>query len=155
MPNPLTIFLILLVIIVVLCFFSSWYIKDHYILLSGKNEIPPNNSLANGILEVKLVNNNIDLLYRITIQGLTSQITGSHFHSGAHNANGPALLNVPLTPFNENGQIVYKANGSWRLFGSESHIENVLHELQKGNIYYNVTTEKYPQGELRGQVILY
>ena len=150
--NPLMVSLVLLIIIVVLCCISSWYVGEQLILLSGRNQVPPNNSAGKGVMHVNLVNGDSALDYDIVVGDLTTPVTASHFHLGRAGENGPILVGVPLVRYNDNGKVIYKATGTWRFVNSETHAGNIINEIRNGNVYFNVHTERYPEGELRAQI---
>jgi len=154
--DPLTISLCCLLIIIVLCFISSWYINTQFVVLTGQNEVPPNSSPGSGIMKTVLINNGTALSYEIAVTNLTSPVTASHFHLGRPGVSGPILVSIPLTRSIENGNVVYKGSGTWRFVNSESvsgeSPHSIVNQLKHGHIYYNVHTVRYPNGELRGQV---
>lgn len=105
-------------------------------------EVPATGSTALGTGSATLTNDG--LVYAITVSGLGSAITASHFHNAATGVNGGVVRNFTLT---------------------SNHIEDVWHpadgqpltpamrtQLMLGNIYGNVHTTGNPGGEIRGQV---
>lgn len=80
------------------------------------------------------------LAYNITVQNLSSALTASHFHMGVSGVNGPVLMAIS---FNGN-----HAQGTWEDI-SNSQRNALLDE----EIYVNVHTTNYPDGEIRGQII--
>jgi len=106
--------------------------------LRGSNEVPPVTTLASGTGIFTLTY--AGLQYDITVAGLSGSIVGAHFHRATVGMSGPVI--EPLT-FNGN-----RAIGTWTdLTGSERH--DILH----GEIYVNVHSQEYPDGEIRGQVV--
>ena len=106
--------------------------------LRGSNEVPPVTTLASGTGTFTLTY--AGLQYDITVAGLSGSIVGAHFHRATVGMSGPVI--EPLT-FNGN-----RAIGTWTdLTGSERH--DILH----GEIYVNVHSQEYPDGEIRGQVV--
>jgi CHRD domain/Secretion system C-terminal sorting domain len=81
------------------------------------------------------------LNFQVTIAGLSSAYTGSHFHVGA-----PGVSGGVVHPYN---------------FGTDSTINDVwtgpsdanIISLVQGNMYTNVHTSNNPGGEIRGQLI--
>jgi hypothetical protein len=81
------------------------------------------------------------LNFQVTIAGLSSAYTGSHFHVGA-----PGVSGGVVHPYN---------------FGTDSTISDVwtgpsdanIISLVQGNMYTNVHTSNNPSGEIRGQLI--
>ena len=109
--------------------------------LGGFQEVPPVETDAGGIGIFKLVNDRTGLWYNITVADLSGPIIGAHFH-------GPAR-------FEENAGVIFDitanfegnhAEGVWDL--SPEARQYVL----AGQVYVNIHTEKYPPGEVRGQI---
>lgn len=82
------------------------------------------------------------LVYKITVDGLTGQVSGAHFHLGEMGANGGVEHNI-TTAFQGN-----TASGIWTI--SESRKNDLL----LGRLYLNIHTASFPAGEIRGQVEL-
>jgi hypothetical protein len=104
--------------------------------LDGAQENPPVTTSARGtgvfVLDSK------GLSYRITIDGLSGPITGSHFHNAAPGTNGGVVQ--PIT-FDGN-----TSRGTWEIPAA------MRAELTAGRIYVNVHTAANSGGEIRGQL---
>lgn len=74
------------------------------------------------------------------VQDLTSSITGAHFHLGQGGINGPVLEAITV---DSDGIAV----GAWM-----DLTETEMHALEDEEIYVNVHTSLYSDGEVRGQV---
>ena len=107
--------------------------------LVGSSEVPPVDS--NGRGNVKMWWTDQGLWYDAYVTGLSGPITGAHFHLGGPTQTGEVILAVD---FDENN----RARGFWPDLPSET-----WQELTNGNVYFNVHTEKNPDGEIRGQVL--
>ncbi len=105
--------------------------------LKGAAEVPANDSAGTGSADVTLDTDTKKLTWKVTQDGLTGAPTAAHFHGPAaagENA-GPALdVSANL------------AEGSADLSDAQ------ISDLQAGKWYLNVHTEKFPDGEIRGQV---
>lgn len=112
-------------------------------VLDGLQETPSTNSPAvgTGWLSYGSPNSETDTaFYEFTVANLTSPITGSHFHLASTGTAGPVLTPIPLT-----GNTV---KSSW-VFDDQ----NLSTRLLNGNIYANVHTSNFPDGEIRGQIL--
>lgn len=106
--------------------------------LNGTQEVPLTASLGTGTASYTLQSDG--LRYDITVQNLSSSITDAHFHLGAPGVSGSALF--PIT-FNNNS-----ASGVWTNLTNDQR-----NAILAGNVYVNVHTITYPNGEIRGQVL--
>ncbi len=87
------------------------------------------------------------LAYRITVNGLSGEISAAHFHNAAEGEDGDVVRNISF-----NGTT---ASGAWPPTGFGQRLTaELLTELISGNIYVNVHTEGNPAGEIRGQVTM-
>jgi hypothetical protein len=107
--------------------------------LDSFQETPPLTSSATGTGTFVLTS--AGLQYDITLRNLSgSMITMSHFHNGAPGVSGPVI--EPIT------FVGNRATGTWTDMTSDER-----NLLLNGNIYVNVHTPAYPNGEIRGQVV--
>ncbi len=118
--------------------------------LSGGNEVPPNGSDGSGTGIYELSADGTELRFDITASGLTGPVTAAHFHNAETGSNGPVVLN--LAPF------LTEVNGMVTVEGTsllaDWSIDNVAEEIQAGRIYVNLHTANFPNGEIRGLVVV-
>ena len=108
--------------------------------LSGASEVPPNDSTAKGSVMVTYDTSTRELNWSISFEGMSGPLIGSHIHGPAPaNANAGILIGIEtgISPLEGTMQINDEQAG---------HLTN-------GNSYVNLHTEKYPSGELRGQLL--
>ena len=108
--------------------------------MTGGQEVPAVTTSASALGIFTLSQNQEKLKFRVTLAGLSSAITGAHFHTGAAGVAGPVVVNL-LTYLTGNvleGEIVPTAA--------------FLASLSQGQIYINVHTTNNPGGEIRGQL---
>lgn len=87
------------------------------------------------------------LNYRITVSGLSGDITGAHIHLGAKGVPGPVVK--PLNFFGNT------AHGSWSATDSTNKFtDSLFSALIRGRLYVNIHTAAHPGGEIRGQIEL-
>ncbi len=109
--------------------------------LSGSQSVPPAVSNGTGTAWAVLNMSSKSLTYRVTYAELDSTFTAAHFHLGAAGVNGPVVHPITST------FIGNTASGTW------SNIpDTLITALMKGDIYINIHSEKYPAGEIRGQL---
>lgn len=106
--------------------------------LSGGKEVPANTSVATGTANFILNTTNNTLMYQITYQNLSSAETGTHIH-------GPAALNRTAGTVH-NLPIGNNKVGTW------TYNEAQEADLLNGQMYINIHTQNYPDGEIRGQI---
>lgn len=110
--------------------------------LNGSKEVPPNPSAATGTGGFTLTTSGLQ--YDITVRGISgSVLTGAHFHHADVGVNGPVIENISFT-----GTNVLRATGTWTDLTAEERSQ-----LLDGDIYVNVHTNAYPNGEIRGQLV--
>ncbi|HEX2542752.1 MAG TPA: CHRD domain-containing protein [Caldimonas sp.] len=106
--------------------------------LSGRNQVPPNNSPGTGMARVDLDGN--VLKWSVTYSGLTGPVTAGHFH-------GPAAPGA-------NAGVVQPFTGSLAspITGTATLTPTQLADVKAGLWYINLHTAAHPGGEIRGQV---
>ncbi len=109
--------------------------------LTGTAEVPPTDSTGTGKLEATLDTDTNVFTYTVTYEGLTGEATAAHFHGPApEGANAPPVIPVE-------GALASPINGTATLTDEQ------ITQLQGGQWYFNVHTAKFPDGEIRGQVV--
>ncbi len=109
--------------------------------LTGAAVVPPADSGASGEL-VAVLNRNTGLLqWKLSFSGLSGPVTGAHFHSpGMGGELAPRVLTLGR-------QLISPAEGRAMLTPRQRA------DLLAGQWYVNLRTARYPEGELRGQLI--
>lgn len=105
--------------------------------LKGSSEVPPADSAATGSADVTLDTDTKKLSWTVTSGGLSGDATAAHFH-------GPAAPGANADPVVDISAAIAK--------GSADISDQQLADLQAGQWYINIHTEKFPNGEIRGQV---
>lgn len=112
-------------------------------VLDGAQELPPTATSAFGYASLGLDDVRNEFFWGIYYQDLTTPATAAHFHAGPPGALGPMVLPIP------------GASGlSGLLLGSAIVTPDFVAQLLGGDIYISVHSERYPAGEIRGQVTL-
>ncbi len=84
--------------------------------------------------------------FDITVDGLTGDITGAHFHNAPLGTDGGVVRDI-TNAFQGN-----TAFGVWRESDGQPFTTSLLTEYVLGNTYLNIHTAANPAGEIRGQV---
>jgi hypothetical protein len=109
--------------------------------LTASAETPPTDTTGTGTVDATYDTDTKMLSWTVTYQGLTGDVTAAHFH-------GPAAVGakadpvVPLSP-------PYTSPAS----GSATLTDQQAADLKAGMWYFNLHTAKYPDGEVRGQLV--
>ncbi|MFQ5603724.1 MAG: CHRD domain-containing protein, partial [bacterium] len=84
--------------------------------------------------------------FDLTVCDLTGPLAAAHFHNGAAGATGGVVRTI-TNDFDGN-----TATGVWLTTDMEPLNEQMVSELQAGNLYFNIHTAANQPGEIRGQV---
>ncbi|HMB90353.1 MAG TPA: CHRD domain-containing protein, partial [Rhodothermales bacterium] len=84
--------------------------------------------------------------FRVTVDGLTGAIANAHFHQGAAGISGPVFRGI-ADDFEGN-----TASGLWTATDAEPLTDERIQDLLAGNLYFNIHTDQFPGGEIRGQI---
>lgn len=109
------------------------------ISLSGAQEVPPVSSAATGSGQITVLSDR-SVSGNVTTSGVAS--TAAHIHEGAPGKVGPVI--IPLTKTSES---------TWAVPPSATLTESQYASYRAGNLYVNVHSAAYPDGEIRGQIM--
>ena len=110
--------------------------------LAGTAEVPPNDSAGTGKVDATLDTETKMFTWNITYDGLSGPATAAHFHGpAAPDANAGPVVPIP------DDKLASPIAGEATLDDAQ------IADLQGGMWYFNVHTEKFPDGELRGQLM--
>jgi hypothetical protein len=114
--------------------------------LSGRGEVPPNDSTGKGHVEATLDTSNNTLTWTCTYSGLTGGPIGAHFHGPVSYVGATSEENAPIqvgTP----GSLTSPFKGATTIDATQAQ------DLKIGRWYFNVHTPKFPAGEIRGPLV--
>ena len=107
--------------------------------LTGAAEVPPIDSAATGTAEVTLDTEAKTVTWVYKHDGLSGDMKASHIH-------GPAAATEAAGPVID--------TTSESMAGTAPITDEQAADLMAGKYYFNVHTEKFPDGEIRGQLAL-
>ncbi len=108
------------------------------ITLSGQEEVPPVSTGAAGTGMIRVASDRT-VSGKVTYSGVTA--TMAHIHHGSKGSSGPPI--VTLTKVSDSAFTVPEGA---RL------TEEQYEQYKAGNLYINIHSQRYPSGELRGQL---
>ena len=106
--------------------------------LKGSKEVPATDSSATGKANITYDDKSKKLSWVVTYSGLSGDPTAAHFH-------GPAAAGKNAGP-------VVDISGDIKKGSAELTADQAA-DLKAGKWYLNIHTEKFPDGEIRGQVV--
>lgn len=121
--------------------------------MTPDQEVMEVESDATGDTHIQFSEDGMSLEYTVNAYGLENTMAG-HFHSGAPGVNGPVELFLfeNAEPMDYDGEVATGTLTEADLVGDMSW-EDFTKALVAGDIYVNLHTEEYPDGEIRGQVM--
>ncbi|KFM99757.1 CHRD domain-containing protein [Bacillus clarus] len=124
--------------------------------LRGENEVPPVETDARGEAFFKLSRDQLRLKFKLDLFDIENVVV-AHLHLGAKGTNGPvvAFLFGPITnPVSIECATLTGTITQEELVGplAGQTLDDLVEEINSGNIYINVHTVQYPNGEIRGQL---
>lgn len=126
--------------------------------LSGRAEVPPNDSAATGRVTVKVSRAKRSLRVRGRITGLSGLPSAAHIHLGRPGVDGPPILTIVGANvddiFGEYSLLDRITRSDFTQAGNVQTFGQAVRAIRRGRTYVNVHTAKFPGGEVRGQVIL-
>ncbi|RKF14662.1 CHRD domain-containing protein [Roseovarius spongiae] len=105
--------------------------------LSGQNEVPANDSAATGTADVAVDTDAMTVSWTVDVQDLSDDATAAHIH-------GPAGADENAAPVIDMSEAIME--------GEAEITQDQIDALKDGKYYVNVHTEKFPKGEVRGQL---
>lgn len=108
-------------------------------MLRGSHEVPIVPTAATGTGVFVLTSTGLE--YDIQFQNLGSSFTAAHFHRGAAGVNGPVMREITFSGTS--------AVGTWTNLTNEER-----NAILNGEVYVNIHSANYPNGEIRGQLVV-
>ena len=124
--------------------------------LSGGAVVPKVTTTAKGAAEFETALGGKELKYKLTVEDI-EYVTAAHIHIGKKGKNGPPVAGLFAGPKKEgkfSGTLGEGMIADTDLVGpmAGKTVKDLVKALRSGELYVNVHTDKYPDGELRGQI---
>jgi hypothetical protein len=124
--------------------------------LSGSNVIPPVKTMAKGEATFMLSKDGKSIAYKLTVKDMEN-ITAAHIHEGTEGNNGPpvAMLFAGPKKTGKFSGVLSEGTVTGRKLMTSlkgKSVDSLIKMIKDGKAYVNVHTEKYPEGEIRGQI---
>jgi CHRD domain-containing protein len=122
--------------------------------LDGNNEVPPQDTPAEGVINFKTKDDM--LTWKANITGL-SEATGFHIHQGASGQNGDVIVDLLKQSKHSDtpkGMMIRGNVSAASLQGpmQGKTLEDLKAAMGSGNTYVNLHTTDHPDGLIRGQL---
>ena len=117
---------------------ESHGMQGEHVTLSGKSEVPPNDSAASGM---GMVSVSADGAVKVEVKVSGMAATAAHIHMAAAGANGPVIV-----PLEKQGADTFVSKADARMSAEQ------LAAYKAGKTYLNVHSAKMPGGEIRAQL---
>lgn len=127
--------------------------------LTGSQETPPTGSPGMGGATVSFTAAANTLSYAVTFTGLTAAATAAHIHVGPPGVAGPIILpfTAPGPPAAPSGAFAGTLTAADLMPSPANGITtfaDAINAIQAGNTYVNIHTGTFPNGEIRGQLVV-
>jgi len=127
---------------------------------TGGEEVPSNDSRAQGQAIFQLSHDGTELSYRLIVANIQN-VTMAHIHRAPAGVNGPVVVwlyppapPAQLIPGRSQGTLATGVITAGNLVGqlAGATVADLVAEIQAGNAYVNIHTSQFPPGEIRGQI---
>lgn len=107
--------------------------------LSGANEVPPSGSSASGLATFTVDTETNEVCVDAFVTGLSGPVEGDHIHQGAAGVNGPVVVDF-------SGSLDTCVTASAEIVSAMVATPSAF--------YFNIHTDEFSSGEVRGQLAL-
>jgi hypothetical protein len=124
--------------------------------MSGKEVVPIVETVATGAADFNLSKDGKELTYSLRLTDIEN-VTAAHIHAALMGKNGGPVAGLFAGPKKDgkfSGEIAKGTITDKDLIGplAGKTIGDLVTMIKDGGAYVNVHTEKYPDGEVRGQI---
>jgi len=124
--------------------------------LSGKEVVPAVETKATGEADFKLSEDGKELTYILKLKDIEN-VTAAHIHTGMAGSNGGPVAGLFAGPKKGgmfSGELAKGTITEKDLIGplAGKTVGDLVKMIKEGAAYVNVHTDKYPDGEVRGQI---
>ncbi len=130
--------------------------RNFSVHLSGDEEVPPNNSPAQGQAIFQLSQDGTSFSYKLIVSNIEN-VRAAHIHLAPAGENGPVIVTLfggPAIPGPFNGNLAEGTFTAADLSGpmAGQPLSALVEQMNSGGTYVNVHTDQIPGGEIRGQI---
>ena len=129
-------------------------------VLTGSQQNPPVTTTGLGAGTLELSSDRRKLRFKFYFKNLTSPVQEpgpgvdyAHFHLAPAGSNGPVVHPLSQDIRLSVNRLSGEAKGVWSSKDEEPLTRELVQALKRGDIYINIHTATYPNGEIRGQVV--
>jgi len=124
--------------------------------LTGNNEVPARETKATGEAAFKISEDGSKIFYNLKLKDIENA-KAAHIHAGKRGEEGAPVVGLFAGPKKEgmfSGVLVKGTISEADLIGplAGKKIEDLVKLFKNGGAYVNVHTDRYPGGEVRGQI---
>lgn len=123
--------------------------------LTPDQEVPeptlPDGYAGSGTATVTISDDESEIHYEVSYDGLTGPPVAAHIHVGAPGTAGPPFLDLAIGPSPLSGTLT---ESDFTINGGPSGWEAGLDAIRDGDTYINIHTEQNLEGEIRGQLTM-
>jgi hypothetical protein len=130
--------------------------KNYRTHLSGKSEVPPAATIAQGEAIFQLSSDSTMLTFKLNVANI-EDVRAAHIHFAPEDVNGPVVVTLyggPPIPGRTQGPLAEGTITAADLEGplAGGSLAALITIIESGEAYVNVHTDLFPGGEIRGQV---
>lgn len=154
MKRLLTIFTLVLALVLVSSGAVLADTRTYVTHLTGSEEVPAGDTLAQGQAIFRLNKDGTELYYKLIVANI-DDVTAAHIHLAAAGVNGPVVAPLYVAgPISGRFSGVLAEGVITSLSGPLAGLplSHLIEYINSGDIYVNVHTTLYPGGEIRGQI---
>jgi hypothetical protein len=129
-------------------------------VMIGLGQVPPVASTGRGVASYLITGNGATLYYTLQVLDVSSPITAAHIHLGPSGQNGDVVVNLcgagSAPACAGEGVIATGTITAGSLVGplAGHSLSDLIAAMTTWNTYTNVHTSNFPNGEIRGRVLL-
>lgn len=126
-------------------------------ILSGDREVPGNDSKGHGVAKMKINPTKDEIHYFLNVTNV-EDVVAAHIHRGGYGVNGPVVATLYTAApggGRTHGRLTEGTITPGDLvgpFAGSTDFDFFIDELHLDSLYVNVHSEKFPGGEIRGQL---
>jgi len=119
--------------------------------MTGGAEVPKGNPKASGSATFTIAANGKSIKYTLSAKKLSGPVIAAHVHFGKKGTAGPVIIPIcaKACKLPKHGTLTAK---NFTKAPGVSSFAAAVKDMKAGKTYVNVHTQKFPAGEVRGQI---